>query len=97
MSIQVSLLPFSCRNLDLDLKTSTRVKAVIQPNGDSSAKAETLRNEGVEVHEVEDLTAEKVFEVLDGCHACFLATKTAFTEPNFQFNEVCLPIFLFYD
>ena len=64
-----------------------RVRAVIPSDGDP-VKIQTLESQGAEVFKLDEFTPDSVRGVLRGCYSCFLATKTAFSEPNFQHNEV---------
>ena len=51
-------------------------------------KVVELKKLGVEVCQLKEYNEGIIRYVLDGCHGCFLATKTVFTQPNFQHNEV---------
>ncbi|XP_063724180.1 nmrA-like family domain-containing protein 1 isoform X2 [Symsagittifera roscoffensis] len=72
----------------MGLSSHYRVKAVILSDGGDDSRSESLKENGVEVHIADEFNKETVFNILHGCYACFLATKTVFTEPNFQQNEI---------
>ncbi|XP_075264452.1 uncharacterized protein LOC142356424 [Convolutriloba macropyga] len=71
----------------LALTSKYMVRAVIPSDGDP-VKIQTLESQGAEVFKLDEFTPDSVRGVLRGCYSCFLATKTAFSEPNFQHNEV---------
>ncbi|XP_075255123.1 nmrA-like family domain-containing protein 1 [Convolutriloba macropyga] len=71
----------------LALTSKYKVRAVIPSDGDP-VKIQTLESQGADVFKLDEFTPDSVGSVLRGCYSCFLATKTVFTEPNFQHNEI---------
>ena len=86
-------LKFSGENQNFDVEKLMafhvfRVRAILREDEGSDVVQE-LRSCGVEVCQLREYNEGIIRYVLEDCHGCFLATKTAFTEPNFQHNEVC--------
>lgn len=69
------------------LSQDYKVRAILRED-EGSDVVDELRNCGVEVCQLREYNEGIIRYVLEDCHGCFLATKTVFTEPNFQHNEI---------